>query len=198
MKPNAFGIGIVLSAVLFMAAAFDADAQRKKKTPDKSQGATVSQTIGVDTEITITYHRPGVRGRNVWVGSSEDSRIGPLVPHNGDPRPWRAGANEATTIEVSSDVTIEGQALAAGRYALFMIPTETEWTLIFNGKPKQWGSFRYKPEDDALKITVTPVEAPHEEWLKYGFDDAETHSATAFLHWEKKKVPFRIAVASGD
>ena len=198
MKLKTLGIGIVLSAVLFVVTAFDADAQRTKKEADKSQGASVSQTIGVNTEVTITYHRPGVRGRNVWEGSSEDSRVGPLVPQNGDPRPWRAGANEATTIEISSDVTVDGQAARGGSCASFMNPTDPDLAVSFNSNPRQWGSLRYKPEDDALKITVTPVEAPHEEWLKYGFDDAGTHSATAYLHWEKKKIPFRIEVASGD
>lgn len=171
------------------------EAQRKKTAPDVSQGATVSQTIGIDDQITITYHRPGVKGRNVWEGQSDNPRIGPLVPFGGDPRPWRAGANEATAFTVTSDVLVEGEPLEAGTYALFMIPHEDTWTVVFNKNAKQWGSFGYKQEDDALRVTVTPEEAPHKEWLEYGFEDLGPWSATAYLHWEKVKVPFKIELA---
>jgi hypothetical protein len=158
--------------------------------------ASVSQTIGKDCEITITYHRPGVKGRDIWHDKSDNEVIGRLVPHDEDPRPWRAGANNATTIEISKDVTIEGEALAAGTYALFMVPREEgDWTVIFSSNPKQWGSFRYNKEEDALRVDVTPVEAEHQEWLVYGFEDLQGTAATAFLHWEKKKIPFTVEVA---
>mgnify|MGYP002624111766 CR=1 FL=1 len=170
----------------------EAAAQRNKTKPDASQPAEVTQTIGAMGQVTIAYHRPGVKGRDVWAGQSDNPRIGPLVPRNGDPRPWRAGANEATTITFTEDVLVEGQELAAGTYALFMIPRDGDWTVIFNKEAKQWGSFRYNQEQDALRVDVTPVEAPHEEWLAYGFDDPDAYSCTAYLHWEKVKVPFKI------
>lgn len=181
-----------------VALSFDAEAQRKrtKRAPDPSQGATVSQTIGKDTEVTITYHRPGVKGRDVWTEQSDNAQIGPLVPRGGDPRPWRAGANEATYISTSTDITVEGQALAAGTYSLFMIPRDDGWTVVFNNKPYQWGSFRYDQAEDALRVDVQAVEAPHQEWLNYGFDDPAAFSATAYLRWEKVKVPFKIEVAA--
>lgn len=188
---------IVVWASVFavgLAAAEGAEAQRTKTKPDVSQGASVSQTIGVDTAVTISFHRPGVRGRNVWVDKSDNPQIGPLVPRDGDPRPWRAGANEATTIKVSGDVMVEGKELAAGKYALFMIPTDGDWTVVFSNNLRQWGAFTYKEADDALRVTVTPVEAPHQEWLAYGFDDLGPWSCTAYLHWEKVKVPFKIEV----
>ncbi len=189
-------IAPVLAAVLAVSLwSSQAEAQRKKNKPDVSQGATVSQTIGIDDEVTITYHRPGVKGRNVWEGKSDNPRIGPLVPFGGDPRPWRAGANEATTISFTGDVLVEGEPLDAGTYALFMIPTEDEWTVVFSENARQWGSFAYKEEDDALRVTVTPEEAPHEEWLAYGFEDLGPWSATAYLHWETVKVPFEIELA---
>ena len=184
---------MVLASVCgFLLTTLEADAQRKKTAPDPSQGAVASQTIGMDTEVTIAYHRPGVKGRDVWTGQSDNARIGALVPRNGDPRPWRAGANEATTISFSNDVLVEGQELAAGTYALFLIPTDGDWTVVFNTAAKQWGSFGYKQDKDALRVNVTPAEAPHQEWLAYGFDDPAASSATAYLHWEKVKVSFKI------
>lgn len=184
------GWAMALAAVVSMS--FDAAAQRNKTKPDASQPAEVSQTIGAMAKVTISYHRPGVKGRDVWTEKSDNPRIGPLVPRDGDPRPWRAGANEATTITFTEDVKVEGKDLAAGTYALFMIPTDGDWTVIFSKNAKQWGSFAYKQEDDALRVNVTPVEAPHQEWLMYGFDDPEAYSTTAYLHWEKVKVPFKI------
>lgn len=163
--------------------------------PKASPEASVSQTIGTGTKITINYHRPGVRGRDVWNDKSENERVGALVPKNGDPRPWRAGANQNTKFTVSTDVTIEGEKLAAGEYGLFMIPPDDimdEWIVVFSNNSSAWGSFSYKKEEDALRVTVQPVEAPHQEWLMYGFDDLKPYGATAYLHWEKVKAPFRV------
>lgn len=186
---------VVLVGVVALAlTSLNADAQRKKTKPDVSQGAAVTQTLGVDTQITIAYHRPGVKGRDVWTEKSDNVNIGPLVPRDGDPRPWRSGANEATTIEVSGDVLVEGKELPAGKYALFMIPTDGDWTVVFSKQAQQWGAFGYKQKDDALRVTVTPVEAPHQEWLAYGFDDPGTWSATAYLRWNDVKIPFKIEV----
>jgi hypothetical protein len=163
--------------------------------PRASLKASVSQTIGADTEITIVYSRPGVKGRKIW---------GELVPYgltpgnkysDGKPFPWRAGANENTTIEVTKDVLVNGKKLPAGKYGLHMIPSEKEWEIIFSKDNDKWGSFKYDEANDALRVTVTPVEAPQREWLTYGFENLAGTSATAYLHWEKLKVPFRIEVA---
>ncbi len=152
------------------------------------------QRLGADTDITITYSRPGVKGRPIW---------GALVPYGmapgnqyskNQPFPWRAGANENTTIEISKGVLIEGKPLDAGKYGLHMIPSEKEWTIIFSKNNSAWGSFSYKQEEDALRVTVTPVAAPFQEWLTYGFEDLAGKSATAFLAWEKLKVPFKISL----
>jgi Protein of unknown function (DUF2911) len=174
---------------------FSADAQwkRKKKTPDASQGAVVSQVIGSNNLVTITYHRPGVKGRDVWTGKSDNPQIGALVPRDGKPRPWRAGANEATTFETQEDVLINGEPLPAGKYGLYMIPSDGDWTVIFN-KGTGWGSFQYKAEQDVLRVKVKSQEAPHQEWLVYGFDDPGASSATAYLRWEKVKVPFTVSM----
>ena len=193
------GLGAVLTAIVALAfVAETAEAQRKKKQPDPSQAAVVTQTIGANETVTITYHRPGVKGRDIWNETSDNPQIGPLVPKNGDPRPWRAGANEATKIEFSADVKVEGKDLKAGEYALFMIPTDGDWTIIFSTRVRQWGSFNYRADDDALRVTVTPTEAAHAEWLTYGFDEPLAYGATAYLHWEKVKVPFKIELAEQE
>lgn len=191
---RAISLKHVAIALGVCALAFTVDAQEAKYKA--SLPASVSQTLGTDCEITIDYHRPGVKGRDIWNDKSDNEVIGRLVPHDEDPRPWRAGANNATTITFSKDVKVEGEDLAAGTYALFMVPrTEGDWTVIFSKNAKQWGSFRYNKEEDALRVDVTPEEAPHQEWLVYGFDDCVENKGTAFLHWEKVKVPFQIEVA---
>src|SRR5436190_20179097 len=96
--------------------------------PRVSQKATVSQRVGL-TDVSITFSRPGVKGRTIWGG---------LVPYN---QVWRTGANEATTFSVSDDVKINGQPLPAGSYSLHTIPGKDSWTIIFNKVDKQFGSF---------------------------------------------------------
>jgi hypothetical protein len=83
--------------------------------------------------------------------------MGGLVPFG---EVWRTGANEATTIEFDKPVKIEGKELAAGKYALFTIPGESEWTVIFNSDTKQWGAYNYKDKDDVLRVKVKPSKAP--------------------------------------
>ena len=146
----------------------------------QSQKSSVNQYVGVDTKITINYSRPAVKGRIVW---------GNIVPYG---LTWRAGANENTTIELNKDVKIQGSTLAAGKYSIHMIPSETDWIIIFNKNNNQWGSFSYDESVDALRATVTPIEAPIEEFLIYNFGNITENSVVAFLHWEKLKIPFQI------
>jgi hypothetical protein len=157
--------------------------------------AGVRQTLGTDTVVMIEYSRPGVKGRKIW-GSLVPYGLAPGNADSGNkPFPWRAGANENTTIEFNRDLLIEGKPLPAGKYGIHMIPSEKEWIVIFSTDNSAWGSFTYDPAKDALRVTVTPVKAPFQEWLAYGFDDLVGTSATAFLHWEQLKVPFKIALA---
>ncbi len=158
------------------------------------KGAT-SQVLGVDTEITIVYSRPGVKGRTIW---------GDLVPYglapgnrysDEKPYPWRGGANENSTIEFGADVIVEGKKLPAGKYGLHFVPSETTWIVIFNKVNDSWGSYKYNEAEDALRVTVTPVTAAHQEWLRYGFGDLAEKSATVCLQWEKLKVPFKVELA---
>ena len=114
-------------------------AQQALTTPQVSPHARVMQTIGL-TDITIDYHRPAVNGRPLW---------GALVPYD---QVWRAGANENTTFEVSTEVTINDRTLPAGRYGLHMIPTTGAWTVIFSSMADAWGSFSYDEREDALAV----------------------------------------------
>ena len=160
----------------------------------QSQKSSVTQYIGVDTQITINYSRPAVKGRVVW-GNMVPYGLAPADKYsNGKSFPWRAGANENTTIEVNNEVKIGGSTLAEGKYSIHMIPSKTDWVIIFNKNNNQWGSFSYDESADALRVTVTPVEAPFEEFLSYNFGDITENSVIGFLHWEKLKVPFKISL----
>ena len=196
MKQNKlFGSIVFLFSLIFILS-FTASAQMQKaKKPRLSLKAGVYQRIGINTDINISYSRPGVKGRKIWGGLVPYG----LAPGNKEsknkPFPWRGGANECTTIDFSKDVTIDGHKLAAGKYSMDFIPEEKEWTVIFNKDTTIWGSFLYNEKEDALRIKVTPVEAPFQEWLSYGFDDLAGTSCTAYLWWEKLKVPFKIETA---
>ncbi len=163
-----------------------ANAQNKNPVVKVSPVASVSQTVGF-TDVTINYCRPGVKGRKIWGG---------LVPYN---KVWRAGANAATKFTFSKDVTINGNKLAAGSYAFFALPTQNEWTLIFNKVADQWGLDYDKNKDkDVLKINVKPVEHDFQEWLEYNFSNMDVqkagmkNSANVNLDWEKLRVSFKI------
>ena len=178
---------------VFMLSAVIVFAQQNKPRP--SLHANVTQTIGVDTDITIDYSRPGVKGRTIW-GGLVPYGMAPGNQNNGNkPIPWRGGANENTTFEVTKDVLVEGKKLAAGKYSLHFIPGQDEWTVIINKENDKWGSYQYNEAMDALRLKIKPVEAPFKEWLEYGFDNLAGTSCEAFLHWEKLKIAFKVAVA---
>ncbi len=153
--------------------------------PRLSPKASVTQTIGV-TDVTITYCRPAVKSRAIW---------GELVPYN---QVWRLGANEATTISLGDDVTIEGQPLPKGTYSMHAIPNPGEWVIIFNKVAVQWGSYNYKQEEDALRVTVKSSEGPFVERMLFTFDELTDESATVTLAWEKLRVAFRIGVNTDE
>jgi Tfp pilus assembly protein PilF len=153
--------------------------------PRDSQHSAVTQRIGI-TDITISYSRPLVKGRPIW---------GKLVPYN---EVWRTGANENTTIRFTDDVSIEGKPLAKGVYALFTIPGENQWTVIFSKVHTAWGSFTYNQADDVLRVTVKPQATEPREAMAFDFDDVKADSAVATLRWEKVAVPFKIDVNVHD
>jgi hypothetical protein len=181
---------------------FCAAASAQIRAPRASQRASISQTIGI-TDVTIVYHRPGIKGREGKIWGCESSDVIPiggktypcLVPYN---QVWRMGANEATTFEITDDVMINGQKLPKGKYSIHAIPTPTEWTIAFNKVADQWGSFRYDEKQDALRVKVKPEAVPTQEWLIYEFGDVTENDATVTLRWEKVKVSFKIDVGNSN
>jgi len=155
--------------------------------------ASVTERIGL-TDVTIHYDRPAVRGRQgaIWgklvhtgytdqgFGSSKEA-------------PWRAGANENTTITFSRDVKVEGKPLPAGTYGFFIAYDSLQSTLIFSKNAGSWGSYYYDPKEDALRVTVKP-ERSNEfvERLRYEFLDQEENSAVIALQWEQLSIPFKV------
>ena len=164
-----------------------------------NEHAEVSQWIG-PVKVSIDYHSPKVhnpantdRTGHIWGEVVHygfvDEGFGPTKG-----APWRAGANESTSITFSSDVKVEGKTLKAGSYALFLdAEKDGPWQWIFSNH-LGWGSFQYDPKDDVLRVPVTPQDAPFTEFLTYGFDERRPDSAVAYLQWEKKRIPFKIEV----
>jgi tetratricopeptide (TPR) repeat protein len=116
---------------------------------------------------------------------------GNLVPYG---QVWRAGANENTTIAFTDPVSIEGKLLPKGTYGLFMIPGESEWTVIFSKNFTSWGQFTYNQAEDALRVGVKPQAAEFHEAMAYDFDDLKPDSTVVTLRWEKLAVPFTVGV----
>ena len=193
------------AALLLAAGAAARPAQAQLRAPRPSQKASVMQTVGV-TDITITYSRPGVKGRTIWgdppagaaagTATLDDARArakdAVIVPYG---HVWRAGANEATQFAVTDDVLINGQPLKAGTYSLHTIPGKDEWTVIFNSDAGQWGSFTYDEKKDVLRVKSKPqLAADSQEWLLYTFDPVGDTSAQVNLRWERLRVPFTVEV----
>ncbi|MEO8635751.1 MAG: DUF2911 domain-containing protein [Gemmatimonadales bacterium] len=154
-------------------------------TPKESPRATVSQTVGLTT-VSLSYDRPGVKGRKIW---------GELVPMDSV---WRAGANENTVLTLTSPARIGGTALPAGRYGVHMIPSSSAWTLILSRESSAWGSFSYRPSEDAARVSVTTRPADYIDRLQYTMEDPTDTSVSVILHWEKLAVTIPVTVATND
>ncbi len=140
-----------------------------------SPSATATGKIGA-SEIKITYCQPSAHDRKIMDG---------LVPFG---EVWRTGANAATTIQIDKAIKIEGKELTAGKYALFTIPNEKEWTLIINKESNQWGAFNYNDKFDVLRVSAKPSKTP---------DFVETFNISIgkdeiVLTWENTRVAFKI------
>jgi tetratricopeptide (TPR) repeat protein len=157
--------------------------------------AMVSEQIGL-TQVTITYHRPSVNGREgkIWGGVIHNGFINQGFG-NGKPSPWRAGANENTVIEFDSDVKVEGQLLPKGKYGFFIAYDPSESIIIFSKKSDAWGSFFYEEKEDVLraKVKPKPIEKSVEN-LKYEFSAQTPNSAVIVLSWEELSIPFKVEV----
>jgi hypothetical protein len=149
--------------------------------PRPSPSAKVSQTVGL-TEVTVEYSSPAVKGRKVFGG---------LVPLG---ELWRTGANAATKITFSKDVTIADKPVPAGSYALFTIPGAAKdgWTVILNKNPNQGGTGQYKQDLDLLRTTVKPQTIPLRERLTFLFSNTTESTTSLDLEWETTRVALPI------
>lgn len=165
-------IALILFAAIFAGSTALAQQDKSKRA---SPPATVTETLRNGTVVTIDYSQPSLKGR-------EMSTLAPFG------KVWRTGANEATTFEVSKDVKIKGKTLPAGKYGLYTIPGEKEWTIIFNKAWKQWGTV-YKEDMDQLRITVKPesTESFKEKLTFFIEKDGEVS-----LEWGNTEVEFEI------
>jgi hypothetical protein len=174
-----FGLALALA----LAAAPALAQQRDGNLPRMSPNASASLTLGV-TEITVHYGAPSVRGRTVF---------GDLVPYG---EVWRTGANEATALTFSTDVTVEGQAVEAGTYGLFSVPGEGSWTVVLNRAPEQWGAYQYDEAQDVLRVSVPAARAPMRETMGFSFENLSVGEGSdgvdLVMHWADARVAFRV------
>ncbi len=191
MKPFFKTTKTLLLALLFITGSITLVAQiTTPRAP--SPAAEVSQTIGI-SKVTINYSRPAVKEREVY-GVLVHYGYKNLGFGTSKAAPWRAGANENTTITFSHDATVEGQSIPAGTYGLFIAPSEDgNADVIFSKNSSSRGSYSYDPKEDQLKVMITSEEIPLTERLTFDFVDIDAQSAVAVLDWEKKRFPFTVS-----
>lgn len=162
-------INVILMLVAFIATT--AMAQKPMASPpDKAEG-----TID-GISVVVNYHQPSAKGRKI---------MGGLVPYG---EVWRTGANETTSIELGADAKIEGKAIAKGKYALFTIPGEKEWTIVIN-KTIKWGSSSYDEKDDVLRVKVKPSKT---DSFVETFNIAVSGNKVV-MKWENTQVAFAVS-----
>lgn len=154
----------------------------QEAVPCRPSPLAIAKFQNSDTYIKITYSRPHKNGRKVF---------GELVPYN---KLWRFGANEATEITITSDVLIDQDTLHEGTYSMFAIPNEEEWTIIFNEKLGQWGSYNYLKDFDVLRIDVPVKQTPNDMlWEPFTIDLKNmAHETTIVVKWEYVMVEIPI------
>ncbi len=141
-------------------------------TPQPSSTETIVQGFGLG-KINLTYSRPNVKGRKIFGGMEPYGIV------------WRTGANSATVIKFTDDVTLEGKKVPAGEYGFFSIPGENEWTIIINKQPKQWGAYSYKESDDFLRFKVKTEHLPAlTETMTLAFVNVMPTSCDLQMRWE--------------
>ncbi|MEJ1237809.1 DUF2911 domain-containing protein [Chryseolinea sp. T2] len=189
-----------IGLLLLLSIAVVTSAQITTPPSGDNQKSSVTQMIGL-VSTTITYSSPDVHGSN---GEDRKGHIWGELVHYGfvdqgfgpsKSAPWRAGANENTTIKFSHDVLIEGKPLKAGTYGLFLALSKegpSQW--IFSRNSSSWGSYFYSESEDALRVNAALEDWPYTEWLTYNFDDRQSKSAHAYLAWENKRIGFKVEV----
>ena len=173
----------LIAGSVFVTGLFAQAPAPKLEFPATSPAATIKQRVGL-TDIEINYSRPSMRGRKIF---------GALVPYG---EVWRTGANSATKVTLSTAVKFNGTAVPAGTYALFTIPGQAEWTVIFNQVSGQWGSYAYDAKNDVARFTAKPI-ALNNPVETFGISISELandSAATLALSWENTRVPMKVEV----
>ncbi|MBL7803883.1 MAG: DUF2911 domain-containing protein [Saprospiraceae bacterium] len=183
--------------LLFISLHLQAQVMRSLPASGGNLKSSVSQRIGV-TDMAIHWDAPGVRGREGAIWGTQVAHYGfaDLGFGTSKQAPWRAGANENTTIAFSTDVRVEGKPLTAGTYGFFIAVYPDSCVLIFSKNSTAWGSYFYDPAQDALRVTVRQQKNQPvlREWLGFEFFD-QTESATSIaLVWERWRIPFRVEI----
>jgi tetratricopeptide (TPR) repeat protein len=189
-----------LQTVVLLFVSAMAWAQVTQPPSGDNQKSAVIQHIGL-VEVTIRYSSPDVHAPN---GDDRKGKIWGEVVHYGfidqgfgtsKAAPWRAGANENTTITFSHAVVINGKKIEAGTYGLLLdVEKEGPWYWILSSDANNWGSYFYDSKNDVVRVATTPQECEYTEWLTYSFDDRQLSSAVAYLQWENKRASFKIEV----
>src|SRR3954453_13666727 len=179
----------LFTVILLTTAVFAQGVITTPRTP--SPAASITQTIGIST-VTVNYSRPSVKNRKIWNS---------LVPYGYNVQafgaqyaaPWRAGANENTTIKFSNDATVQGIPVPAGEYGLFfVIYKDNTGELILSKDYKSWGSFWYDSTHDLMRAKIQLRDIPETEMLTYDFINDTKTSAELVLNWERKQFPVKI------
>jgi hypothetical protein len=170
-------------SILFMFVGFISTSNAQIKTPQPSPTQKIEQVVGL-TDVTVEYSRPGMRGRTIF---------GDLVPFG---EVWRTGANANTKITFSDNVTVDGKELKKGTYAIYTIPSESSWDVIFYSESNNWGTPQKWDESKvAVKTTVDVLEMPMKvETFTITFDDLATGSAVLGILWENVYVGVKFDV----
>jgi hypothetical protein len=184
---------VILMSLLLM----DAFAQGITTPRTGSPASSLTQSIGIST-VTVKYSRPAVKGREIW---------GALVPYGwnkegfgaGNEAPWRAGANENTTIELSHPAKVEGISVPAGKYGLFFVVNrDNSGEVILSKDSRSWGNFWYDPKNDQMRAKIQLRDIPATELLTYDFLNLTKNSGELVLSWEKKQFPVKVEFAVDD
>jgi hypothetical protein len=151
--------------------------------PKPSPTATLNQRVGL-TDFTITYSRPSAKDREIF---------GTLVPYD---KLWRTGANKATSIEFNTLVTFGGKEVPAGKYSIFTIPSQAEWTIILNTETELWGTGDYDEAKNIAVVKVKPLKADKVESFTIDINELRNETALLTMHWENTKVGVPIQVST--
>ncbi|UZD23788.1 DUF2911 domain-containing protein [Algoriphagus halophytocola] len=170
----------LITLCMLLLLSFSFSTAQQIQMPQASPSARITQKVGL-TDVTVDYSRPSTKDRKIF---------GELVPFGNI---WRTGANGATTLTFTTDVSIDGNTVPAGKYALYSIPEKTSWTLILTANTELWGAIGYDPSDDVLRFTAEPQKLKNnQETFEIRFENISDSGSDISLEWEKTRVAFRI------